>query len=238
MDERHGGIDAFAALVGSEQPEIGLRRNLNVHAQPVGIPARLHHQLPARTRYALHVDISPETVYGTELLHHAQHPLHRIIGTAHHTGTEEKPLDIVTAVELHGQSDQLRRRKHRTRPVVATPVDTVGTVVYAVVGQHYLEQRHATAILRETVAHAPRPRTARRPVRPPPANSARRTRHIVFRRFGQYPEFFRQIRLHLRLSVLSSAANHSVHAAPPQKYIIFQYKIQLFYININILITY
>ena len=140
-------------------------------------------------------------MHGAKLLHHPHHPLHRIIGTAHHPRTEKKSLDVVATIKLHGQRNQLRRGEHRPGTVVAAPVDAVGAIVHAVVGEHDLEQRHAAPVLRETVAYAPGPRTPHRPLLPPATHAARRARHIVFRRLGKYLQLIQQIRSHLLRTV-------------------------------------
>ena len=103
LDEAHRGEDALVALVGSQRAQTLLIGNLDVDAQAVGIAPRLIHQLLAASRYALHVDVAIEAVHGAQVFDHPYQPLHRVIGIAHHPRAEEKPLDVVAAIELDRQ---------------------------------------------------------------------------------------------------------------------------------------
>ena len=63
-------------------------------------------------------------------LGNAHQAFHRVIGITHHPTAQEKPFDIVAAIELHGEVYKLGHRQRGTRQVVAAAVDAVGADVY------------------------------------------------------------------------------------------------------------
>lgn len=67
-----------------------------------------------------------------EVLGNAHQAFHRVIGITHHPTAQEKPFDIVAAIELHGEVYKLGHRQRGTRQVVAAAVDAVGAVVDAI----------------------------------------------------------------------------------------------------------
>ena len=56
------------------------------------------------------------------------------------TGAQKKPFDIVSLIEVDGKLSHFFGRKSGTFDVIATSIDTVGTVINAVIGKKYLEQ--------------------------------------------------------------------------------------------------
>ena len=59
--------------------------------------------------------------------------IHRVIGTDHDAGTQEKSLNIVAPVKFHRQTADLLWRKGGTDRVIAPTIDTVMTVIDALV---------------------------------------------------------------------------------------------------------
>ena len=121
---------------GSQAFQVFFCGNFYIHAHAVGIKPRFVYQFPAGSGNALQMNVSVETMHGTQVFGNTHQTLHRIIGIAHHSAAHEKPLDVVTPIELHGQLHQLADRKGGTRNVVRPAVDTIGTIVDTIVGQH------------------------------------------------------------------------------------------------------
>ena len=128
---------------------------------------------------------------------HAHQALHRVVGIAHHAAAQEEALDVIAAVELDGQVHQLADRQRGARQVVAAAVDAVGTVVDAIVGEHHLEQGDAPPVFGKAMAdaHATH-RVAHHARLAPPHGAARRARHVVLGRLGQYLQFIQYIFVH------------------------------------------
>ena len=196
LDVAHRAVDAFVILVGGQQLQVAFGRDFDVDAHAVGVASGLGHQFAAGTGNALQMDVPVETVHRAQVAGHADHALHRIVGIADDARREEKPLDVVAAIELDGQFGQFARREGGARNVVAAAVDAVGAVVDADVGEHDLQQRDAASVGREGVADAP-PRGAAHPARTMLArHAARSARNVVFGRLGQHLEFFEHRLLH------------------------------------------
>ena len=82
-------------------------------------------------------------------------PFHGVIRIAYNAGAEEKPFYIVAPVEFDGEVYQFAYRKCGTGNVIASSIDTIGTVIYAIIGQHNFQQGYATTVLGEAVAYSP-----------------------------------------------------------------------------------
>ena len=139
LDVAHRAVDAFVILVGSQQLQVAFGRDFDVDAHAVGVASGLGHQFAAGTGNAFQMDISVETMDSAEVLGNAHQTFHRVIGITHHPTAQEKPFDIVAAIELHGEVYKLGHRQRGTRQVVAAAVDAVGTIVNAIIGEHDFE---------------------------------------------------------------------------------------------------
>ncbi|EGF52798.1 hypothetical protein HMPREF9445_01126 [Bacteroides clarus YIT 12056] len=101
------------------------------------------------------MDIAVEAMDGTKVFGHTHQPFHCIIGVAHHTATQKKPFDVVAAIKFHCQIHQFADGKGGTRQVVATTVDTIGAIVYAVIRQHHFQQRNTASVLCKAMTDTP-----------------------------------------------------------------------------------
>ncbi len=167
-----------------------LIRNLQIHAHPVGIQSGLTHQFGAGTGNTLQMDVSVEFVDGPQVPGHSHQTFHGIIRIPYHTRTEEKPFDIIPAVELHSKVHQFGHGEGRPRDVIGPAVYAVGTVIDAVICQHHLQQGDAPAVLSEAVTDSHSTHSASQiPVLPLAHGPARRARHVILRRIRQYLQF-------------------------------------------------
>ena len=194
----HRQIHAAMVFLGSQHLEICFGRDFEVHAQTVGIQSGFAYQFPAGSGDAFQVNIAVETMNRTQVFCHPHQTFHGVIGITYHTRAQEQSLDIVPAVKLHGQVHQFAHRQSGTRYVVADTVDTIGTIVYAVVGKHDLEQRNAPAVFGKAMADTPPSYGISYPAGGiAPYGSAGRARYIVFGRLCQYLEFMQDLLVHL-----------------------------------------
>ena len=124
-------------------------------------------------------------MHSAQILHHAYHALHSVIGITYHTRTQKQSFDVVSPVKFNGEFHKFANTESSPAQVVAASVDAVGAIVNAVVGKHDFKQRHTTPVLGKTVANAPACCAA---------NSARRafargatgcTRNVVLGRLGK-----------------------------------------------------
>ena len=127
---------------------------LDVDAQPIGIPAGLLEQLGARLGNRLQVDVAAEVVLLAQHPRHLHHLLHRVVGALDDPRAEKQPLDAVAAVEVERELHDFVDAEARPRHVAADAVDAVQAVVDAVVGQQDLQQRDAAPVGRVAVADA------------------------------------------------------------------------------------
>ena len=85
------------------------------------------------------MDITVETVYQPQVFHDTDQTFHRIVRTTHHPRTQEETFYVIPPVKLDRQIDQLRYGKRRPRQIIAPAIDTVGTIIHAIIGQHDLQ---------------------------------------------------------------------------------------------------
>ena len=149
-------------LVRGQQVQAALAGQLHVHAQTVGQIPQLLHKLRACARDGLGVDVAPKAVFAPQQPQHRQHPLGGVVRGAQHRTGQKQPLDVVAAVEFHGQLCQLPGRKGGAGDIVGAAVDAVAAVEGAAVGHEYLEQADAAAIGGKGVAAARRVAAAHR----------------------------------------------------------------------------
>ena len=135
---------------------------------------------------ALQVDVCIITVYQAKVLCHFDHPFHGVIGIPENAGAQKQALDVIPPVEFNCQFHQLFDGKGGALNVIAPPVNAVGAVVYAVVGEHDLEQGNASSVFRKTVANSPCCGVADAFSVIGPLHTAGCAGHIVFGSASQY----------------------------------------------------
>ena len=75
--------------------------------------------------------------------------IHRVIGTDHDAGTQEKSLNIVAPVKFYRQLTDFIRGKGSTFYIGVTVVLAVGAVKNTFIGKEDLEQRNTAPVRRE-----------------------------------------------------------------------------------------
>ena len=153
VDYLHRLENAVVALFGCKHFQVAFRRNLDVDAHSVGIQTGFGYQLPAGSGYAFQMYVAIEPLRA-QIFHNPHKPFHSVISVLHHARTQEQPLDVIAAVELHCYLHHLGGCKCGTADIVATAVDTVGAIEDAVVGQHHFQKRDAASVLGKAVADA------------------------------------------------------------------------------------
>ena len=153
-DLLHGAKDGVPPFVRGQQVQAALTGQLHVHAQTVGQIPQLLQKLRACARNGLGVDVAPEAVFTPQQPQHRQHPFGGVVRGAQHRAGQKQPLDVVAAVELHGQLCQFPGRKGGAGDIVGAAVDAVAAVEGAAVGHEHLEQADAAAIGGKGVAAA------------------------------------------------------------------------------------
>jgi len=93
------------------------------------------------------MNIAVKTLFLTEFFHDLNHEGHGGIRTLEHPGTQEEPFDIVSPVELNGDMDQFIGGKQSPWYGVGTPVDAIGTIVDAYIGEKYLEKGNTPTVV-------------------------------------------------------------------------------------------
>ena len=154
-DLLHGPEDGVPPLVRGQQVQAALAGQFHIHAQAVGEVTQLLHKLRAGAGDGLGVDVAAKAVFAPQQPQDRQHPLGGVVRGAQHRAGQKQPLDVVAAVELHGQLGQLPGRKGGAGDIVGLAVDAVAAVEGAAVGHQHLEQAHTAAIGGKGVA-APR----------------------------------------------------------------------------------
>ena len=214
-DLLYGPEDGVAALVGGEKMEALLAGQLDIDAEAVGEKAHLPDQLRACAGDGLGMDIAAEMVFIPQQPQDGEHPLGGVVGGAQHGAGEEKPLDVVAAIELDGQFGQFARREGGARNVVAAAVDAVGAVVDAIIGKHHFEQGDTTAVLGKTMADAPATHSV--PQHTCLAGAHRTTggaRDVILCRLCQYLQFIENVFIH-NTCVKSSNNTFQKQKRPP-----------------------
>ena len=142
------------------------------------------------------MDVAPKAVFAPQQPQHRQHPLGGVVRGAKHRAGQEQALDVVAAVELHGQLGQLPGRKGGAGDIVGLAVDAVAAVEGAAVGHQHLEQAHTAAVGGKGVA-APRCITAAHGSGPRRAGSpAGGAGYVVFGAVGQNGQLIHKCLFH------------------------------------------
>ena len=195
-DLLHRLEDGVAALVGGEEMEALLAGQLDVDAEAVGEEAHLPDQLRACAGDGLGMDIAAEMVFVPQQPQDGEHPLGGVVGGAQHGAGQEKPLDVVAAVELDGQLGKLPGRKGGPGHVVGLPVDTVAAIKSTTVAHQDLQQADAAAVCGECVAAARRVAAAESTGPRRTGRAAGRAGDVVFCTVGQNGELVHQRLFH------------------------------------------
>jgi hypothetical protein len=98
----------------------------------------------------------------------------------HDTRTQKEALYVVAAIKIHGQINDLTRRKGCAGNIVAAPVDTIGAVVNAKIAEQDFEQGNATTIIGVRMANAGWRRIAQSATGILSAAATRCTGHVIF----------------------------------------------------------
>ncbi len=187
-DLAHGGEHRARALLGAEGLQRPRAGELDVHGDAVRQPSQGVEKLGGGAGDGLGVDVAVEAVLLSEEPEDLDHALARAVGPAEHPGAQEEPLDVVAAVEVHGELRELRRLERGRGVGVGAAVDAVGAVVGAGVGHEHLEQGHAAAVRREAVAAPRGARGAEGPLPRPAVHARRRAGRVVLGGVRQYGE--------------------------------------------------
>ena len=102
-DLLHGPEDGVPPLVRGQQVQAALAGQFHVDAQAVGEVTQLLHKLRAGAGDGLGVDVAAKAVFAPQQPQDRQHPLGGVVRGAQHRAGQKQPLDVVAAVELHGQ---------------------------------------------------------------------------------------------------------------------------------------
>ena len=185
LDDPHGCQNGRIGFVTGEPPQTALRGQLDVDPEAVSMQAGLLDQALAGIGNALQMDIAVEALF-SEQPHRPDQMFHGSVRTSHDARTEEKPLDVVAAVEISGQRNDFFGCKGRPRHIIALPIYAIGAVIDAIVCQQDLEQRYAAPIFSVAVAD-PAGRCIAQPLAGvlAPA-SAGGTRNVIFGSVCQY----------------------------------------------------
>ncbi|OPZ59179.1 MAG: hypothetical protein BWY86_01287 [Candidatus Aminicenantes bacterium ADurb.Bin508] len=189
-DIGHRGQDVLLLLLRCQDLQGALGGKLDVHAHPVHQEPCPPNKLKGGSGNALHVDVAVVPSLEAELGDNLQKLLHSGIRRPHHGGTEKEPLNVVALVEAHGEVYNLVYRESRPGDIVAPAVKAVGAIVDADVGEEYLEEGDATAVVGPTVADSRSVGVADGSFRLRGSLApAGRARGVIFGRVGQNSQF-------------------------------------------------
>jgi 2-haloacid dehalogenase len=134
-------------------PVYGLvARQFDIGRQSVGVQPRHLHQLRVGLGDQLQMDIAAEVVDLSQGLSRQDQLFHRIVAVANDPRRQEQPFDIVPAIEVQRQVHHLVHAEPRPLHIRRGPVDAIGAVVDAEIGQQYLQQADAAPVRRIGVA--------------------------------------------------------------------------------------
>ncbi len=139
------------------------------------------------------MDVAVEPFPQPQLPNHPHQLFHGLVRRPRHPGAEKQPLDVVPPAKVDGQIHQLPQRERGPENVVAPPVDVVGAIVHAEIGEQNLEQRDAAAVFGEGVANAGRRAAAQLPLHRLPPAAGRGAGNVALGRVGQDFEFLGEV---------------------------------------------
>jgi hypothetical protein len=186
-DSRHRHLDGVDGLLRRECDERFGRRHFDVHRQAVRVAAREDNQALVCIGDGLEMDVATEIVDVAQAPRDLDELLHRVVGRADDAGRKKQSLDVVAAIEVEREVDDLVDGEPGARNVARSAVDAVLAVVQAEIGEQQLEQRDASAVRRVAVAdaHAAGRAKPRRSRRRPGRGAAGRTRRVVLGGVGE-----------------------------------------------------
>ena len=150
----HGAADRAHVLFRREFREAVFRGHLDIDGEAVGIFAGFRDQRLVGLGNCLEMDVAAEMMLLAQLARHADHLLHRVVGAADDAGGEEQALDVIAAVEVERELDDLIDGEARPRHVAGGAVDAIEAIVIAGIGEQHLQQRDAASVRRVGMADA------------------------------------------------------------------------------------
>ncbi len=152
----HRGLDGGRVLLRRQALQAGIRGELDIDRQPIGPEPGLLDEPGTGLGDRLQMDVTGEAVRLPQRLRHQHHLLHRVVGGADNAGGEEQALDVVALVEIERELHHLVHAEARPPHVRRAPVDAIGAIEQAVIGQQDFQQRHAAPVRRVGMADATR----------------------------------------------------------------------------------
>ena len=154
LNEAHGGEDGGFCLIRRKCCQSLLRRQLDIHAEPIRQITELPHQLRGCAGDGLGMDIAVEAVFLPQDPQRLDHSQSGVVRAFQNTAGEKQTLDIITAVKLNGQIGQFLGGEGGAPGVIAAAVDAVLAVVHAAIGHEYLQKGNTSAVCGKAVAAA------------------------------------------------------------------------------------
>ncbi len=150
----HRPFDPGGGFLRGEARQAGDGGQLDIDRQPVGVQPGLMDQPGVGVGDRLQMNVAAKVVILAQAARDLDNLLHRVIGRADDARGKEQPLDIIAAVEVEREADDLLRGEARAPDVRALAVNAIMAVEDAAVGQQDLEQADAAAIGGISVADA------------------------------------------------------------------------------------
>ena len=196
----HGTKNGAAGLVRRQGTQPLLGGQLNIDAEAVRQQSQGIYQLRRGAGDGLGVDIAVKAIFLPQNPQAGDHLLGGIVWVAQHAGGQEQALNIVAAVELHGQLRQLPGRKGGAAGIVGPAIDTVLAVVDTAIGHQHLQQGDAPSVGGKAVAASGDGggRVADFPGLVTPAHTAGGTGGVILGGVGQYGQLFQRVHISLR----------------------------------------
>ena len=140
-----------AGLIRSQAPQPLCCRQFQIATHPVHQKTGLLDELRISSRNRFHMDIAMKMIHCAQPQNCLIDQLHRIRRIPVNGRTEEQTFYIVSTIKTHGQCTYLVRAECRPLCIITDSVDTINTVIAAVISQQDLQQRNASSVCRKTM---------------------------------------------------------------------------------------
>ena len=134
--------------------------------------------------------------------------LHRIRRIPVNGRTEEQPFYIVPTIKTHGQCTYLIRAECRPLCIIANSVDTINTVIAAVICQQDLQQRNTSSVCRKAMTNTTGHCIACSHAAILPVHTGRSAGRIILGCISQNTQLLIQMTVPYRLHVLPPFQKH------------------------------
>ena len=157
-----------------------LRREFHIDTHTVGQISGLLNNFRRRARDSLGMDIAPEMVFCTQKVQSLIDQFHGMGRVFDDSGTQKQSFNIISFVKFHGDTAELLRGKGGAHLIVGAAVQTVFTVIDALIREQDFQKRNTPSVCGKAVTDTCSTGVPQTAFFPSPVRTTGSTGNIIF----------------------------------------------------------